>query len=490
MKFRLTTQLQALAALAAITASSLQAATDIQNRDEPIEGQETATLTDPPNVPPPITRKKATKVIVNLEVKEIQGRLADGVQYTFWTYGGKVPGKFIRIREGDLVEFHLNNHPDNKMPHNIDLHAVTGQGGGAGASLTAPGHSSVFSFKALNSGLYVYHCATAPVAMHIANGMYGLILVEPKEGLPAVDKEFYVMQGDFYTRGPNGEQGLQPFSMEKAIQEKPDYVLFNGSVGALTGEGSLTAKVGETVRLYVGNGGPNLTSSFHAIGEIFDQVWAEGNMSHITQNVQTTVVPPGGSAITQFRVNTPATYILVDHALTRAFNKGAIGMLKVSGNEDKTVYSGKTTDEVYMPEGTSIRVAEQSAKPAPVAKTKAERIERGKAVYTANCVACHQANGEGIPAAFPPLAKSDFLNADKIRAIKTVTGGLQGIVKVNGNTFNGVMPAWALSNDDIANVLTFVYSSWGNSGKVVTAAEVKANAAKPQAAPAKPKDSH
>ncbi len=250
-------------------------ASDSDNRDEKIVGQENAVLTDAPNVPPPISRKHATKVIVNLEVKEVQGRLADGVQYTFWTYGGKVPGKFIRIREGDLVEFHLNNHPDNKMPHNIDLHAVTGQGGGAGASLTAPGHSSVFSFKALNAGLYVYHCATAPVAMHIANGMYGLIQVDPKDGLPKVDHEYYVMQGDFYTKGPNGQQGLQPFNMEKAIQERPDYVVFNGAVGALTGAGALTAKPGETVRLFIGNGGPNLTSSFHVIGEIFDQVWAE-----------------------------------------------------------------------------------------------------------------------------------------------------------------------------------------------------------------------
>jgi nitrite reductase (NO-forming) len=460
-------------------------ASDTDNREEKIEGQENAVLTDAPTLPPPISRKHATKVIVNLEVKEVQGRLADGVQYTFWTYGGKVPGKFIRIREGDLVEFHLNNHPDNKMPHNIDLHAVTGQGGGAGASLTAPGHSSVFSFKALNAGLYVYHCATAPVAMHIANGMYGLILVEPRDGLPKVDHEYYVMQGDFYTKGPNGQQGLQPFSMEKAIQEKPEYVLFNGSVGALTGDGALTAKPGETVRLYVGNGGPNLTSSFHVIGEIFDQVWAEGNTNQITQNVQTTVVPPGGAAVAQFRVNVPATLILVDHALTRAFNKGALGMLKVVGAEDKTVYSGKVSDEVYMPEGSNIRVTEQPSKAAPLAKTKTDRIERGHAVYTANCMACHQAGGEGIPSAFPPLAKSDYLNADKMRAIKAVTGGLQGPLTVNGKAFNGVMPAWTLGDEDVANVLTYVYNSWGNSGKVVTPQEVKAHRAGKKGDPTK-----
>ena len=193
-----------------------------ENAAEKIVGEENAILTDAPAVPPPITRKNATKVVVHLEVKEVEGRLADGVSYTFWTFGGKVPGKFIRVREGDLVEMHLDNHPDNKMPHNIDLHAVNGPGGGAAASLTAPGHSSVFSFKATNPGLFVYHCATAPVAMHVANGMYGLILVEPKEGLPKVDHEYYVMQSDFYTKGANGEQGLQPFSMVKAIDEKPE----------------------------------------------------------------------------------------------------------------------------------------------------------------------------------------------------------------------------------------------------------------------------
>jgi len=456
-----------------------RASTSDENRDEKIEGQEIAVLTDAPNLPPPITRKHATKVIVHLEVRELVGRLADGVQYTFWTFGGKIPGKFIRIREGDLVEFHLDNHPDNKMPHNIDLHAVTGPGGGAASSLTAPGHSSVFSFKALNPGIFVYHCATAPVAMHVANGMYGLILVEPKEGLSKVDREFYVMQGDFYTKGPNGEHGLQPFSMAKAIDEKPEYVVFNGSAGSLVGKNALQAKKGETIRLFVGDGGPNLISSFHVIGEIFDKVYQEGNTSTAVHNVQTTMIPPGGAAMVEFKVNVPGTFILVDHSLTRAFNKGALGQLKVSGDEEKLVYSGKISDEVYMPEGTGIRVADQVQNSAPAAKTKAERISFGEVIYKTNCVACHQPGGVGIAQAFPPLAKSDFLNADKIRAIKTVTGGLQGSIKVNGQEFNGVMPAWSLSDEDISNVLTYIYNNWGNSRLEVTPDEVKKNRVAP-----------
>lgn len=244
-----------------------------------IEGQENAILTDAPELPPPITRKNATKVIVHLETKELKKRMADGVDYTFWTFGGSVPGKFIRVREGDEVEFHLQNHPSSKMPHNIDLHAVTGPGGGAASSFTAPGHSSVFSFKTLNPGLYVYHCATAPVGMHIANGMYGLILVEPKEGLPKVDREYYIMQGEFYTKGKNGDPGLQPFSMEKALKEQPEYVVFNGSVGALAGDKAIKAKVGEKVRLYVGNGGPNLVSSFHVIGEMRTKFISRGALN-------------------------------------------------------------------------------------------------------------------------------------------------------------------------------------------------------------------
>jgi nitrite reductase (NO-forming) len=469
----------------------LLASTPLTFAAEAVKGEEHAILTDAPDVPPPITRTYATKVIVNLEVIEKKMRMADGVEYVFWTYGGKVPGKFIRIREGDEVEFHLNNHPSSKVPHNIDLHAVTGQGGGAGASFTAPGHSSVFSFKAINPGLYVYHCATAPVAMHIANGMYGMILVEPKEGMPKVDRELYVMQGDFYTKGKTSEPGLQPFDMEKAVDERPTYIVFNGSVGALTGDNSLKAKVGETVRLYFGVGGPNVASNFHIIGEIFDRIYPEGGTKIINENVQTTIVPPGGATIVEFKLEVPATYVLVDHALTRAFNKGALGLLKVDGPEDKIIYSGKQTDTVYQPEGSGIQKTADSA-PAPViAKTTQDRIKFGQRIYTNNCLACHQGNGSGIKGAFPPLAKSDYLNADKKRAIATVVHGREGPIVVNGEKYNSVMPGQVLNDEDIANVLTYVYSNWGNSKKVVTPAEVKTvRSAKPAAAKTKSEDGH
>jgi len=291
---------------------------------EPIK----AVLTSPPHVPPATNRNYPAKVIVDLEVIEKEMPISEGVTYTFWTFGGTVPGSFIRVRQGDTVEFHLKNAPDSKMPHNIDLHGVTGPGGGAASSFTAPGHESQFTFKALNQGLYVYHCATAPVGMHIANGMYGLILVEPPEGLSPVDHEYYVMQGDFYTTGKYREKGHQPFDMEKGIEENPTYVLFNGSEGALTGDNALTAKTKQKVRMFVGNGGPNLVSSFHVIGEIFDKVQQEGG-THFQENVQTTLIPAGGAVTVEFHTEVPGSYVLVDHSIFRAFNKGALAILKL-----------------------------------------------------------------------------------------------------------------------------------------------------------------
>ena len=440
-----------------------------------VEGQKEAELTAPPLVPKPVGDRPAMHLVVNMEIKEQEGEMVDGTRYVYWTFGGSVPGSFIRTRVGDEVEFHLKNHPDNKLPHNIDLHAVTGQGGGAASSIVAPGHEKVFNFKVLNPGLYVYHCATAPVGMHIANGMYGLILVEPEGGLPPVDKEYYVMQGDFYTKGSYGEQGVQPFDMNKALKEEPDYVVFNGKVGSIAGDNSLTAKVGETVRIYMGNGGPNLVSSFHVIGEIFDKVHIEGG-EMINKNVQTTMIPAGGSAIVEFKVDVPGTFILVDHSIFRAFNKGALGMLKVTGEENKKIYSGTTQEGIYLPEGGNIQNMPEGEKvvKSTVAKTVPEQIKSGKAIFGTTCFACHQSEGQGVPNAFPPLAKSDFLNADPKRAAQIVIRGLSGEITVNGKKINSVMPSQNLSDDEIADVLTYVYSSWGNNKTVVTPAMVKA----------------
>jgi len=312
--------------------------TENANMDIKVSGEtETQNKLDPPKVPAQILDRAAKKVVVNLIATEEEGELADGVTYKFWTFNSTVPGTFIRIRVGDEVELHLKNASNSVMPHNIDLHAVNGPGGGAEATNVAPGKEAIFNFKALNPGLFVYHCAAAPVPLHIANGMYGLILVEPEGGLPKVDREYYIMQGEFYTKGKTDEKGLQEFDQDKGLDERPTYVVFNGKKNKLMGADALEAKVGETVRMFVGNGGPNLVSSFHVIGEIFDRVYVEGGTT-INKNIQTTVIPAGGAAMVEFKVEEPGNYLLVDHSIFRAFNKGAIGTLKVTGEKNEKIY--------------------------------------------------------------------------------------------------------------------------------------------------------
>ena len=457
--------------LALIIFSGCQSEEEFNPEEAEIIGEEEAILTLPPHVPPPIDRDYATKLIVNMEVTEEVMELADGVEYMMWTFGGSVPGKFIRAREGDMIEFHLQNHPDNRLPHNIDLHAVNGPGGGAESSFTAPGQETVFTFRALNPGLYIYHCATAPVGMHVANGMYGLILIEPHDGLPEVDREFYVLQSEFYTEGPYGERGLQPFSMEKAIQEIPDYVVFNGAVNAMMGDNAIVGEVGEEIRLFVGNAGPNLASSFHLIGEIFDRVYYEGG-THYQENVQTTLIPAGGAVTAEFKVNAPGEYIMVDHSIFRAFNKGALATLNVTGDEDLNVFTGQQLERVYQPEGGAIQELPTIERVIPSANTLEERISFGRDVYMSVCQACHMADGSGIQGAFPPVAESDYLE-DVDASISAIVHGLQGEIVVNGETYNGVMPRQNLNNEQVANVMTFVLNSFGNDGGMVTPDDVE-----------------
>ena len=348
-------------------ASDSQATAETPSSELPVVD---AIVTHAPEVPPAIDRDHPAKVRVKMETVEKTMTMEDGVEYHYWTFNGDVPGQMIRVREGDTVEVEFSNNPSSTVPHNVDFHAATGQGGGAEASFTAPGHTSTFSFKALQAGLYIYHCAVAPVGMHIANGMYGLILVEPKEGLPKVDKEFYIVQGDFYTKGKKGAQGLQPFDMDKAIAEQPEYVVFNGHVGSIAGDNALKAKAGETVRMYVGNGGPNLVSSFHVIGEIFDKVYVEGGKL-INENVQSTVIPAGGAAMIEFKVDIPGSYTIVDHSIFRAFNKGALGQLKVEGDENPEIMTKKLSDTAYQPAGAAAS-APAAASAAPAASEAAK----------------------------------------------------------------------------------------------------------------------
>ncbi|MBK8823620.1 MAG: nitrite reductase, copper-containing [Anaerolineales bacterium] len=295
---------------------------------------------DPTDLPAPLEIREPTTVRIDLEALEVVGQLSDGTTYTYWTFNGAVPGPFFRVRIGDTIEVHMTNNTTSVMNHSVDFHAVTGPGGGAVMTQTKPGEESVFTAKALNVGLFVYHCATPMVADHISNGMYGLILVEPEGGLPPVDREFYVMQGELYTTGEFGEQGHQMSDTTKLLDEEPEYFVFNGAVGSLTTQKPLKANVGETVRIFFGVGGPNFTSSFHVIGEIFDRVFDQASLTGAPlTDVQTTLVPPGGATMVEFSLEVPGNYILVDHALSR-LQRGLAGYLIVEGPDAPEIFLG------------------------------------------------------------------------------------------------------------------------------------------------------
>jgi len=302
-----------------------------------------------------VNRSVSKEVHIFLDAREVTSWLERtpkvNTTFTYWTYNGTVPGPFFRVRTNDTVVVHFSNNETSTMAHSVDFHAVTGPGGGAVSTQTEPNGRNLFRFKALNAGLFVYHCASPHIPSHISNGMYGLILVEPASGLPYLDdrgrpvKEFYVMQGDLYTKWPTHTSGHQEFDDLKLLNEAPSYVVFNGRYQALTGNYALRANVNDTVRIFFGVGGPNLISSFHVIGEIFDRVYLMGDLvSTPQQSVQTTLVVPGGATIVEFRVDygtpTGATYLLVDHALSRAIDKGAVGHLIVTGAADSSVYDG------------------------------------------------------------------------------------------------------------------------------------------------------
>jgi nitrite reductase (NO-forming) len=296
---------------------------------------------EPTDVPPPIGKRDPQTVRVDLLSVELEGRLAEATTFGYWTFNGKVPGPLIRVRVGDTVDIHLKNSADSSLIHSVDFHATTGPGGGAAALQVDPGQEKSMTWKALVPGLYVYHCATPMVAEHIANGMYGMILVEPEGGMPPVDREFYVMQGEIYSDMPYGQRGSAEFSVEKLLNERPEYFVFNGSVGALSRLHPLQAKVGETVRIFFGVGGPNYTSSFHVIGEIFDKVYPLGGLqTPPLEGIQTVSLAPGGAVITEFKTQVPGNYTLVDHALARA-ERGLSGILSVEGPPNPEIYNGK-----------------------------------------------------------------------------------------------------------------------------------------------------
>ena len=316
---------------------------------------------DPSDLPPPIGDRAPAVVKVTLTSKELVGALdpASGTTYRYWTFDGKVPAPFIRVRQGDTVEVTLVNPKDSTMVHSLDFHAAIGPGGGAALTQVPPGQSKTFSFQATTPGLFVYHCGSPMIAQHIANGMYGLILVEPPGGLPHVDREYYLMQGEIYTTAPKGKAGLQQFSVENMMAENAQYYIFNGAVDAVTKEYPLHANEGETVRMYFGNAGPNATASIHMVGEIFDHYYQFGSLTSPPLNgIQTATIPPGGAGILEVKASMPGEFTLMDHAISR-MEKGNMAILEVKGPENTALmHAGQATPAVGVQEISGVTAAD------------------------------------------------------------------------------------------------------------------------------------
>jgi len=321
---------------------------------------------DPADVPPTVGNRQTAVVHVTLTAAEVVGTLdpSAGTTYRYWTFNGKVPGPMIRARQGDTVEVTLRNDASSHMAHSVDFHAALGPGGGAAFTQAVPGQSKTFTFQATAPGLFVYHCGTPMIAEHIANGMYGLILVEPEGGLATVDREYYVMQGEIYTTAAKGKAAMQLFSDAKLMEENPEYFVFNGAVDALTKTHPMQAKVGETVRVFFGDAGPNDTSSLHVVGEIFTRDYLLGSLtSPPLTSIQTASVPPGAAAILEFKASIPGQFPMMDHAMAR-MAKGLMATFEISGAENAALmHPGPALDSTAsgMPHLSGITQADTAA---------------------------------------------------------------------------------------------------------------------------------
>ncbi len=298
-------------------------------------------VADPARLPPPIHRQHSIHHEIELEAREVRAKLDDGTEFVFMTWNGQVPGPMLRVRQDDTVTLTVKSATTNKRPHNVDMHAILGTGGGAPAVMVYPGQTRREFFKCVYPGAYIYHCAVPNLDEHISRGMYGMILVEPHEGLPRVDREFYIGQNELYTKEPFGSKGLVHFDYTTMTAEDPSYVLFNGAVNALTPNrlGAMQAKRGETARVFMVCGGPNLTSSFHAIGNIWKECWPQGALANAPlRYVQTQSVPPGSCFVGHLDLQVPETIKLVDHALSRVARKGLLAEIAVGGAPNPEVF--------------------------------------------------------------------------------------------------------------------------------------------------------
>ncbi|WP_336325819.1 copper-containing nitrite reductase [Halovenus sp. HT40] len=316
-----------------------------QNEEEGLpEAKEVDTdriAADPTDLPDPVDWSEPRHHEVEMKTTEETAEIEPGVTFDYMTFDGRIPGPMVRVRQGDTVNVTLTNDESNSMPHNIDFHAVYGPGGGAGASTVNPGETASFEFKAMYPGVHVYHCAVPNLDHHISAGMFGAILVEPKEGLPEVDRELYFGQHELYTDAEAGEKGHHNFDFGAMKSEDPTYVCLNGEAYAITGDGygPVDVEKGERVRIFHANGGPNLISSWHGIGNVWETFYRDGAIASDPDHyVETAPVVPGSVAIAEIDTPVPGPIKLVDHALSRVARKGMLGIINVEGEAEPEIF--------------------------------------------------------------------------------------------------------------------------------------------------------
>ena len=299
-------------------------------------------LSDVPDVPP---LDSAPIKTIQLDVVDRVIDLAPGVRFSAWTFGGRVPGPVVHARVGDRIRFSMTNRSDETVPgapsfampmmHSMDFHAAMVSPQDKYRSI-APGQTIAFEFQLNYPGVFMYHCGTPMILEHIASGMYGMLVVEPRGGYPTrVDRQYAVVQSEFYTKlDPDGRkvdgQPLYVLDTQKVRTKESTYTVFNGVYNGMV-DHPLVATPGERVRLFVLNVGPSNTSSFHVVGAIFDRVWIDGNPDNQFRGMQTVLLPSAGSAIVEFRVPEKGQYIMVDHHFANA-SQGAIGIVDATGS--------------------------------------------------------------------------------------------------------------------------------------------------------------
>lgn len=406
---------------------------------QPVPGSE-INVSYAPEVPPASGRTTQAIVEVEFDVVEQVSVIdpATGLEFETWGYrlagddatvARGTPGPLVRARVGDVLRFVIHNPPTNANSHNVDFHAVTGQGGGAAASLVAPGETAVFEARLLYPGIFMYHCAAGDVPAHIVHGMYGGILVDPETPLPPADHEFYVVQSEYYYT--EGEDGSVVLDRQALTDEHPTAVVFNGAKGALTGDNALHIGIEERARFYFVNAGLNLDSNFHPIGSHWDAVWPEGaTLNQPLRGSQTTLVPAGGGVVVDLIGQVPSDIILVDHALARTFDKGAIGLVNVAGDENPEIFSaGETTAlpteaAAATPDATEVAILAGAWAPQPLDAPNEFATTEDPADYAVNVLT------------IPVGATVEWVNLDdQAHTVTAVDGSFDSGIMANGDRY-------------------------------------------------------